>query len=106
MENPGPALPSVRVTGTLPAEVTYLGTLWASSGSYGEAAGVITWTGAVMGGVPITITYGATVDGGLTGPTAIVNPVLLDDGLGNVWEESAVVIVHAISVYLPMVLRG
>ena len=105
LENPGPTLPSVQVTSTLPAEVTYLGNLWASSGSYGEAAGVITWTGAVMGGAPITITYGATLDGGLTDPTAIVNPVLLDDGVGNVWAKPAVAIVHAIPVYLPLMLR-
>jgi len=105
LENPGPTLPSVQVTSTLPANVVYLGNLWASSGGYGEAAGVITWTGAVTGGVPITITYGATVDGGLTDPTAIVNPVVLDDGLGNVWGKSAVAIVHAVPIYLPMMLR-
>jgi uncharacterized repeat protein (TIGR01451 family) len=105
LRNSGETLPSVQVTSTLPAEVTYLGDLWASSGSYGEASGVITWTGAVTAGVPITITYSATVDGGLTDPTAIVNPVLLDDGLGNVDERPAVSIANGLTVYLPGV-RG
>jgi uncharacterized repeat protein (TIGR01451 family) len=105
LENPGPTLPSVSVTGTLPAEVTYAGNLWASSGSYGEAGGVITWTGAVTGGVPVTITYGAVVDVGLTDPTPIVSPVLLDDGLGNVEERFAVAIANGLAVYLPLVRR-
>lgn len=105
LENPGPALPSVSVTSTLPAEVTYQGDLWASSGSCGEASGVITWTGAVAAGVPVTITYGATVGGGITEPKAIVNPVLIDDGLGNVYERSAVAIANGLSVHLPLVRR-
>lgn len=105
LENSGPALLSARVTSTLPAEVNYLGDLWASSGSCGEASGVITWTGAVVAGVPVTITYGATVGGGITDPTAIVNPVLIDDGQGNVHEYSAVAIANGLSVYLPLVRR-
>jgi uncharacterized repeat protein (TIGR01451 family) len=105
LKNPGPTLSSARVTSTLPVEVASLGNLRALSGSYGEAGGVITWTGTVTGGVPITITYGATVDGGLTHPTALVNPIALDDGLGNVWEKSAVAIVHGFPVYLSMVLK-
>ena len=95
----------MSVTSTLPAEVTYQGDLWASSGSCGEASGVITWTGAVAAGVPVTITYGATVGGGITEPKAIVNPVLIDDGLGNVYERSAVAIANGLSVHLPLVRR-
>lgn len=105
LENSGPTLSSARVTSTLPVEVASLGNLQALSGSCGEAGGVITWTGTVTGGVPITITYGATVDGSLTHSTALVNPIVLDDGLGNVWEKSAVVIVHGSPVYLSIVLK-
>jgi uncharacterized repeat protein (TIGR01451 family) len=103
--NPGPTLPSVSVTSTLPAEVTYAGNLWASSGSFGEAGGVITWTGAVTAGAPVTITYGAVVDGGITAPEALVTLVLLDDGLGNVEEHYAVAIANGLAVYLPLVRR-
>jgi uncharacterized repeat protein (TIGR01451 family) len=105
LQNPGPTLPAARVTSTLPAEVTYAGDLWASSGSYGEAGGVITWTGAVTAGVPVTIAYGAAVNGGITDPTAIVTPVLLDDGLGNVEARDAVAIANGFAVHLPLVRR-
>jgi uncharacterized repeat protein (TIGR01451 family) len=105
LENPGPILPSVSVTSTLPAEVTYAGNLWASSGSYGEAGGVVSWAGAVAAGVPVTITYGAVVSEGITSAEVLVNPVLLDDGLGNVEEYYAVAIANGIAIYLPSVRR-
>ena len=101
--NPGPTLPAARVTSTLPAELTYLGNLWASAGSYGAAGGVITWAGAVGAGVPVTITYGGVVDAGITEPTAIVHPVLIDDGLGNVWPHQALAIVNGYATFLPLI---
>jgi uncharacterized repeat protein (TIGR01451 family) len=105
LENSGPPLPGVRVTDTLPVEVHYLGDLWASSGGYGEAGGVITWTGSVPAVEPITITFGVTVGGQIDGPQAIVNTAQIDDGVGNVWERQAVVIVNGYSTYLPLALR-
>jgi uncharacterized repeat protein (TIGR01451 family) len=112
LDNPfGPALPGARVTDTLPVEVNYLGNLWASSGSYGEAGGgsgepgrtVITWTGAVPAAVPVTITYGVTVSEQITTPQAIASSALIDDGLGNVWSRQAVVIANGYPIYLPLV---
>ncbi|MDY7080234.1 MAG: hypothetical protein SXV54_25410 [Chloroflexota bacterium] len=106
LHNPsGPELPTVRVTDTLPAEVNYLGNVWASAGSYGETGGVITWAGAVPAHVPVTITFGVTVGLHITTPQAIINTALLDDGLGNVWSQQAVVIANGLAVYLPLVLR-
>jgi len=106
LDNPfGPALPGARVTDTLPAEVHYLGNLWASSGGYGEADGVITWTGTVPAAVPVTITFGVTVSEQITTPQAIASTVLIDDGLGNVLERPAVVIANGHPVYLPLILR-
>lgn len=105
LENPGPALASVRVTDSLPAEVYYLDDLWASSGSFGEAAGTITWTGDVLAAQPVTIIYSAAVSEDITGPRAIVNRTLIDDGLGNVWERRAVAIANGYTVYLPIVYR-
>ncbi|MBN1890704.1 MAG: VCBS repeat-containing protein [Thermoflexales bacterium] len=106
LENSGAALPSVSVTNTLPAELSYRGDLWASSGSYGEAGGVITWRGAVEGGRPVSITYSALVYAGLSGPAALVNRVRIDDGQGNVEERSAVTIVDGFSIYLPLIWRN
>jgi len=106
LENPGPILPTVRVTATLSTDVHYLGNLWASSGSYGEAGGVITWTGAVSAAVPITITYGVTVSLQITTPAVILNAVMIDDGLGNVWQRPAIAIANGHAIYLPLVLRN
>ena len=105
LENPGPALPGVRVTDTLPAQVTYRGDLWASAGTSGEENGVITWTGTVEMGQPVTITYGVTVSVGISGPTTILNAALINDGRGQVWERTATVIVNARAVYLPLIRR-
>jgi uncharacterized repeat protein (TIGR01451 family) len=105
LANPGPALPGVRVTDTLPLEVTYLGNLWASAGKYGAAGNVITWTGTVEAGVPVTVTFGATVSPALTGRRAVVNTAWLDDGAGTRLERRAPVFVNGVGVYLPVVVR-
>jgi uncharacterized repeat protein (TIGR01451 family) len=106
LRNPGPALPTVHMTDTLPSDVYYLGNLWASAGSYGEAGDVITWTGTVSAITPITITFGVTVSEQLTTPQVILNTALVDDGLGNVWQLQAVAIANGYATYLPMILKG
>jgi len=105
LENPGPALPGVRVTDTLPAQVTYRGDLWASAGTFREENGIITWTGTVGTGQPVTITYGVTVSVGISGPTAILNAALINDGRGQVWERTATVVINARAIYLPLIRR-
>jgi uncharacterized repeat protein (TIGR01451 family) len=102
LRNPGETLCGVRLTDTLPAEVNYLGDLWASSGSYGEAGGVITWTGSVAGN-PVTITFGVTVSQPFTTPYAIVNTAWIDDGQGNLWSRQAGVVISGYHVYLPLI---
>jgi uncharacterized repeat protein (TIGR01451 family) len=103
LNNPGPTLLSVQVTSTLPADVTYQGDLWASSGSYAESGGLITWSGAVVTGSPVTITYSAIVDPGITAPVLLVNPVLIDDGQGNQLQRNAVAYVNSFGVCLPFI---
>jgi len=105
LENTGEVLPSARVTSTLAAEVTYQDDLWAASGTYAETGGVITWAGAVEAGTPVTITYSAVITAGLTAPTAIIHPVLIDDGQGNVEELQAISIVNGYPLYLPVVMK-
>ena len=63
LRNPGPILPSAWLTDTLPAGLTYLGGLAASSGSTGQSGGVITWTGSVPVGASVTITFRAQLNG-------------------------------------------
>jgi uncharacterized repeat protein (TIGR01451 family) len=105
LENPGPDLSSVRVTDAVPADVHYLGNLWASSGEYSEDSGVITWSGTVPGGEPVIITFGVAISEHLSTPRAILNTVLIDDGLGNLLEREALVIVSGFSSCLPILLK-
>ena len=105
LANPGPAMSGVRVSDTLPSEVYYLEDLWASSGSYGYAGGVITWTGSVPAGTPITITFGVTMSEQITTPHIIVNTALINDGLGTALQRQAVAVVNGQAVYLPLVMR-
>jgi uncharacterized repeat protein (TIGR01451 family) len=106
LKNPGPELSNVLVTDTLPTEVNYLGNLSASSGTYGESGGVISWTGTVSGGVPITISYGVTVSLSLTEPTTLVNTALIDDGRGNVLSRQASAIANGLATYLPIIQKN
>ncbi len=105
LKNPGPDLPTVVMTDTLPTGLQYLGNLWASAGTYGESGAVITWTGAVSRGSPVTITFNAAVDEEITSPQVIVNIARLDDGQGNIWSRQATVIVNGLRSYLPVVLK-
>jgi uncharacterized repeat protein (TIGR01451 family) len=105
LNNPGPDLTGARLTDTLPVEVDYLGNLWASSGSYGESGGVITWAGSVSGGVPVTITFGVSVKSHVTAPQAIQNTAFVDDGQCNLWQRQATVIANGLPAYLPIVTK-
>ncbi|MFP4345638.1 MAG: FG-GAP-like repeat-containing protein [Anaerolineales bacterium] len=105
LANNGPLLPEARFTDTLPSEVTYAGNLWASSGQYGIAGDVITWTGEVEADTPVILSFEALVDAGLTEPHAVINTAWLDDGLGNVQPRRVTFIVNALQAYLPLILR-
>jgi hypothetical protein len=105
LENSGLAIPSAAVTSTLPAQVTYQGDAWASSGSVSASGGIITWTGEVSEDGSVTITYSAQVDSGLTQPTVLVNTVQISDGQGTVWERQAVAVANGFGVYLPLIFR-
>ena len=104
--NPGPAMSGVRVTDTLPSEVSYLGNLEASAGSYGVAGGVITWSGTVSASVPIEITFSVTVSKQSAAAYAIVNTALINDGQGVEWSRQATAFVNGYTVYLPLIRRS
>jgi len=104
--NPGPAMSGVRVTDTLPSEVSYLGDLWASAGSYNQADGIITWSGTVSASVPINITFSVTASKQSTSGYAIVNTALINDGQGVEWSRQAMAFVGGHAVYLPLIRRS
>ena len=105
LDNPGRSLLSAQLTSTLPDGVTYQGDVAATSGSVTVTGGVISWTGAVFTAKPVTITYSAIVDTSITEPKILVNTILFDDGLGNIFQQNAVAIVSGIAIYTPLILN-
>jgi uncharacterized repeat protein (TIGR01451 family) len=96
---------NVRVTDTLPISLSYLdSSLTATSGSYGYQNSVITWTGAVNAGGPVTITYGAAVKPTAHLSATIANSAVIDGG-GEKITRTAFVYIPPAKLYLPLVSR-
>ena len=99
-------LPSVSITDTIPTHATYIqGSLSGSSGTWGYAGGVITWTGAVSTRAPVTLTFKVTVDE-VAGPLAIVNRAILDDHVGAIRTLQAVTLIDPLRYSLPIILKS
>jgi uncharacterized repeat protein (TIGR01451 family) len=106
LANPGPLLPSARVTDTLPANANLVAwSVAASSGSWGVAGGVLTWAGPVTPSIGVTLTYVMTLNASLAQPAAIVNTALLDDGLGHMLSRTVVAFVNPFEVFMPLARR-
>jgi len=76
-----------------------------TTGSYAYAGGVIIWTGSVRAGIPMTITFGATIRQPLPDPIALVNEALIDEGDGRTFTRQAVTIVNGWTIYLPVIMH-
>jgi uncharacterized repeat protein (TIGR01451 family) len=105
LENPGPKLVGARVSDTLPASLTYAGDIAASAGDYDVSGERVSWWGSVTSGDPVLITFGAIVDDRITGPLAIENEVLIDDGLGVLITRKIGLVVNGLATYLPVTER-
>ena len=105
LKNPGPTLPGVSLTSAIPGQVTYAGGLTASSGTPTYGSGQVSWSGAVLAGVPVTIQFDVTVNAGVTSPTPIVVTAVLDDGEGNQDTLSLMIIANGLPTYLPLIAR-
>ena len=103
--NPGPDLPAVTLTDTLPAGLTFAGGLSATGGVAEESAGEITWRGAALAAVPVEVVFDALVDPAAPAGTQIVNTVRIADGLGNTFERRATLIVDGRPLFLPVIHR-
>ena len=103
LRNPGLSLPEAAFTDTLPAEVDYAGGLSATSGIASESDGVITWSGAVSPGNPVTVQFDVTVDAVIVYPTNVTNQVYIVDGQGNTILREAKTLINGFGVYLPLV---
>jgi uncharacterized repeat protein (TIGR01451 family) len=97
----------VLLTDTLPASTAYnAGSLWASSGSYDESGGVITWEGTVSAGVPVTITFSVSVDAMVPKGTLIINTATINDGVNPPLDRTAKTVADPCRIYLPLTLKG
>ncbi len=105
LKNPGPTLDSASLTHNVPANVTYAGSLSASTGSANHNAGVITWNGAVEKGTAVTISYDVTINGDVTDPTVITGSATANDGLGNDYALNSLIIANGTNTYLPIVRK-
>ena len=95
------------MTDTLPMDAHYVdGSLWAASGIAGYADGTITWTGTIPANGTVAITYQATADAQLEGPTAIVNRAVLNDHIGQPRTIHVVVYVNPTRRYFPLTPGG
>lgn len=96
---------TVRLTDTLPTELSYIpGTLTTTWGTLDDdLAPTLRWSGTLSDTSVVTLTYAVTV----TTPSAqvITNTAQIDDGQGNVRQHSATILANAQMVYLPAILK-
>lgn len=93
------------LTNPLPAHLTFLGDLTASSGTPGYSGGVVTWEGALLPGAVVTIQFDAMVDAALTEPIGIVNIGTLASQWAAPRELRAVLVVNGFKLHLPLIRR-
>jgi uncharacterized repeat protein (TIGR01451 family) len=84
------AATGAMMTDTLPANVTYSAGPVCSAGACGYAGGVITWTGTVSVGLPVTVSYQVMVNLGLVAGMQITNTAIVADGLTAPFETNVV----------------
>jgi uncharacterized repeat protein (TIGR01451 family) len=105
LRNAGRSVNFASMADPLPAEMTYAGNLWASSGIIDYSADTVHWNGTVNTSVEVSIHFDATVNAGIGAPTRIVNTATIQDGLGHTWLRQAHVYVFHNPFFLPLVAR-
>jgi hypothetical protein len=96
--SPEQDIPRTRLTDTLPLAVTWADRLSATSGNVSYSNRILTWSGSLTPGVPVTITYDVIVP---CGPyfgtvvtdiyTDVYNHAVIDDGHGNISDSTSAV---------------
>jgi uncharacterized repeat protein (TIGR01451 family) len=101
----GLPMAGVTLTDQLPVGISFLGGLQASAGTATYADGIVSWTGDVIPGTPVTVSFQALVSPALEGAVTIANQGIIDDGEGRTWVLQAVVVVNGRLSYLPVLVR-
>lgn len=97
----------LTLTDDLPAQVSEPGSIQVSGGSvanYDSGTHRLTWSGSPGVGQAVTVTFPVTVQ--VTGPLAVFNTAVLTDSEGVVSTDTALFIVDARRLWLPLVLRN
>jgi uncharacterized repeat protein (TIGR01451 family) len=101
----GPAAQNVVVSSTIPNDMTYFpGSASSTQGTVSGSNPLLFNVGAVDYDSTVTLTFTATVNGGVVAPTALVGPVQITWQGGSLLR-SHVVIANGLPVYLPLVSR-
>lgn len=87
----------------IPAGTVYRPGSVTGGASYNPAANQIEWVGTLTATTWWTITFGVTATA--TGPRALVNTVLVTDGVHTPLTASVVTILNGYPLYLPLILR-
>jgi uncharacterized repeat protein (TIGR01451 family) len=95
----------VRLTDTLPAQVSYLGPLTYSNGSGGHSSGVVTWTGTVLTGTPTSLAWTAQIAFDTPYSTTISNTATVSDTYGLFQTDPTLILVPPRRFYFPLMLR-
>jgi uncharacterized repeat protein (TIGR01451 family) len=103
--NQGAPSNEVSMQDILPGGVTFGGNLVASSGTVTYINGIITWTGGVVAGAPVSITFDAAVNNMVTDGQVITNTVQIENSRGDVIERKAIFIVNGNLLFLPICSR-
>jgi hypothetical protein len=98
---------ALTLTDDLPPQVSAPGSIQVLPGGaaadYDSGAHRLTWIDSLSVGQPVTITFPVTVE--VAGPLAVFNTAVLTTSDGFVSTDTALIIVDACKVYLPMVMR-
>jgi uncharacterized repeat protein (TIGR01451 family) len=99
-------LTNIRVTDTLPLTLSFLSnTLTATSGSYGYAGGVISWTNVLSAHSEARLTFQVMVTTTRLLPTTLVNVAQIS-GDGETYTRTANLVIEPYRVFLPIILRN
>ena len=92
------------VTDDLPAQVSPPGPILVTGGtaSYSPPARRILWTGTLLLGQPMTLTFPVTPT--VTGPAAIRNTAMFTDSQGNVYTAVHTLMINPLGMWLPLIL--
>lgn len=92
----------VSLTDVLPTQITYMGSLTASSGMAGYGDGVITWTGTLLPDSDAHLQWLIQVDADILPGTTIRNTATISES-GRSYASNTALLLYPAYVYMPVV---